>query len=244
MGIPYTPHTPGHQKALAILIIAFMPVSASLFAQQITLDSVTVYEQAYRSYLQQRWKAERAEFIVTTRKKWWYYLPSVGYSLRSPLVQVNTGILAQIDRDKLTMAARLESLDARYQVEFVETVQRIRVEYRKLVVRREQLERERQLLSYLRSIQAIHTEAATNPNPTMTPEQRIQSKHGFEVALSTFQAKAADWDVAVLDFFALCRYELPELQLIHVAQADCGLMDRQSPHPYLGMIDVVTIPKR
>lgn len=244
MPIQFTPHTPRWVKMLVMLIIAIMPINATLQAQSTTLDSCSVYEAAYRTFMQQRWKADRTEYIVTTRKKWWYYLPSMGWSLRSPHVVANTGVLAQIDRDKLTLAAKLESLDLRYQVEYVETVQRIRTEYRKLIVRQEQLDRDRKLLDHLRRIQAIHTEAATNPAPTMTPEQRIQSQYSYEVALSTYQQKVADWELLALDFFQLCRYNLPDVQLVAAAQPDCILIDRQWIEPDLNRIDVVSIPKR
>lgn len=241
IAISFTPRIPGPIYIVVMLTVAFMPISTTLPAQSITLDSLSVYEASYRSYMQQRWRAERTEFTVTTRKKWWYYLPSLGWSLKSPQVVANTGILAQIDRDKLTMRARLASLDARYELEFKETLQRIRHEYQKLLVQRTQMERSRRLLVCLRQIQAIHTEAATNPTPTMTPEQRINSQHGYELAVAQVQDQVTEWELAVLTFFELCRYELPDLPLVPVADAECILRSdwRQSTEP---LIEVASFP--
>lgn len=227
----FTPQTPHAVKITMWLTVLLLPWSTILLAQKtntsantINLDSVSIYEASYRLFMVQQWKANRSEFTVTTRKKWWYYLPSVGYSLRSPLVQMNTGVLTQIDRDKLTMAARLESIDARYQVEFTETLARIRIEYRKLLVRSEQIERERATLAKLRGIMAIHTDAFNAQ--TMPPEEHLRHAYNHENAINQFRAKESDLVLAALDFFALCRYQMPETRLIDVAQIDCPATER------------------
>lgn len=205
-------------KVIVTAALGIMPLSTTLQAQSITLDSLGTYEASYRTFMVQKWKADRKEFTITTRKKWWYYLPSPGWSFRSPSIGLNTGVIAQIDRDKLTLTARLEALDARYQVEYVETLARISREYRKLLVRAEQLDRERRLLAKLLAIQRINDEAFNRQQ--LSPQEHLQVSYEYERAVSELRRKESELTLAVLDFFSLCRFNLPTKQLIDIASSD------------------------
>ena len=222
IAIPFTPQTPDWRKAVGIFLIVFCTHCTSLFAQYsstVMLDSLPVYETSYRSYLQARWKAERKEFVQTTRKKWWYYLPTVGWSLRSPMIHANTGVLAEIDYQRTTTTARLESLDARYDVEYRETLGRIRTEYRKLQVQQQQVGREGTLLAHLYRIRLIHDEASRSQ--TMAPEEYQRNVYSHEKAISDYQQHVAQLELAILDFWQLCRYNLPDKPLVDVEQYGC-----------------------
>ncbi|RYC70012.1 hypothetical protein [Spirosoma sordidisoli] len=210
--------------------------------QQLTLDSIATYEESYRYYMQQRWKADRKEFTAVSRNKWWYYLPTAGYNLRSPLVHLNTGVLAQIDHDRVTRGARLESIDARYQVEFTETLGRIRAEHRKLQVRKDQLQRDRKLLDKLNRIRQIHDEA--HRSQTMTPEEYIRNVYQHEAAISLWEAKQADWEVALLEFWNLCRYQMPASRLVEIADADCPVVtDHDTAGTFTTVVTELPRPK-
>ncbi len=230
IAIPFTPHTPRPIYFVAGVLVAitmFCTIShAQPKPQHLVLDSLSNYEFSYQKFLQQKWKAERAEFVVTNRKKWWYYLPSVGFAFGGPTVSANTGVLAQIDRDRNVMASKLLSLDKRYQVEFVETLVRIRVDYQKLLVRYEQLERERKTLAKLRGIQAIHDEAFGCQ--TMSPEEHPRNSYQYETTINTFQDREAELRVALLEFQTLCRHNLPDKQLIPVETFDCIMEDEEA----------------
>ena len=152
-----------------------------------------------------RWVAERKEFVQTTRKKWWYYLPTIGYTLHAPSITANTGILAQIDYNRTQVCARLESMDARYQVEFVETLGKIRYEYQKLIVRYGQLELERLALKRLTGIARIHADAFNAQ--TMTPEESLRHAYEYDRAMNEFKNRGAELVLSVLEFHNLCRYQ-------------------------------------
>lgn len=230
IAITFTPHTPRPIYFVAGVLVAitmFCPISrAQPKPQHLLLDSLSTYEFSYQKFLQQKWKAERVEFVVTNRKKWWYYLPSVGFAFGGPTVSANTGVLAQIDRDRNVMAAKLLSLDKRYQVEFVETLVRIRVDYQKLLIRYEQLERERKTLAKLRGIQAIHDEAFGCQK--MSPEEHLRNSYQYETTINAFQNREAELRVALLEFQTLCRYNLPDKQLIPIEASDCIMEDEEA----------------
>ncbi len=82
----------------------------TLIFNEISLQELPKYEESLRIYHNRKFAAERKEFIETTRKKWWYYLPNIGLVLGMPTVSSNTGIIAQIDRDRQTKKAKLEAL--------------------------------------------------------------------------------------------------------------------------------------
>lgn len=216
---------------LAVCLTILLSVKSTILpAQLVKLDSLPIYEQSYRLFMQKKWTAERKEFVVVNKKKWWYYLPGVGYAFGLPTANLNTGLLAQIDRDRTLLAARLTSLDSRYQVEFVESLQRIRIEYRKLRVRSQQIERERQLLSKLHGIQLIHTDAFNNQ--TMTPEEHLRNSYQYERAVSDWRARESELLLSVLDFFALCRYDLPNTPLVELASDEgCPATEPRSIPP-------------
>lgn len=235
--ILFTPRTPRGQIATFAVAMYFVAQSAILQAQTTNLDSVQVYEASYRQYMLQKWTAERKEFTVVNKKKWWYWLPGVGLQFGLPSVNVNTGILAQIDRDRVVMSARLQSLDSRYQVEFVEQLAKIRVEHRKLLVRSEQLARERKLLDKLRGIQAIHNEAFNSQN--MAPEQHLQVSYQYEKAVSDWRNRESELVLSVLDFFALCRFEMPDTKLVELVTNE-GCQKREHQFPGITVSSVAT----
>ena len=239
-GILYTPRTPQYNKTLVTLTVVLSMFCTIAYSQGIVLDSCRVYEESYRCFVVKKWTADRREFVAVNRKKWWYYIPTFGVSLRSPLAHVNTGVLAEIDHSNVVNAARLASLDLRYQVEFVETIQRIQLEHHKLLIRRDQLERERLALGRLRSIQAIHAEAVVHQ--TMTPEQRLASQYGYELALSAFQAKESELLLSTLDFFALCRFDLPTMEMLNVADSNCIVIPGHEQKR--DSFEVATMPRR
>ena len=235
----FTPHTPHALFATIAITVYFVAQSTILQAQTTNLDSVQVYEQSYRQYLLQKWSAERKEFTIVNKKKWWYYLPSIGLQFGLPSVNVNTGVLVQIDRERVVMSARLQSLDSRYQVEFVESLARIRVEYRKLLVRAEQLVREKKLLDKLRGIQAIHNEAFNNQ--TQAPEEHLRNSYQYEKAVSDWRNREAELTLSVLDFFALCRFDMPDTKLTELTSDEgCQIRDTR----WAGVTVVSELPKR
>jgi hypothetical protein len=127
-------------------------------------------------------------------------------------------------------------MDARYQVEFVETLQRIRNEFEKLTIRKIQLERERKILDKLRGIQAIHNEAFNAQ--TMSPEEHLRHSYQYEKAISEFKKSESDLRLSTLDFFILCRYNLPDTQLIKLA-SDEGCEIRSSMWPGIVVISEI-----
>ncbi|WP_143092558.1 hypothetical protein [Arsenicibacter rosenii] len=203
------------------------------------LDSLSQYEESYRLFLVKKWQAERQEYIITTRKKWWYYLPSLGWALRGPSISANTGILAEIDYNRTVTSTRLESLDARYQVDFQETIGRIRSEYQKILIKQQQLERERVALAKLRAIQAIHNEAFKSQ--TMSPEEHLQHSYQYETTINNFKSKEAELFISILEFQNLCRYHLPDKELVPLEQSDCVTeTGRKGPQGW----ETVGYPKR
>ena len=131
----------------------------------------------------------------------------------------NTGTLAQIDRDRNVMAAKLLSLDQRYLVEFVESLARIRFEYRKLLVQYEQIERERQGLKRLYGIMAIHNEAFNSQK--MAPVDHLRETYSYEQAINQYKRRKSELLIQLLEFQNLCRYQLPDRLLVPMADNDC-----------------------
>ncbi|WP_428664396.1 hypothetical protein [Runella sp.] len=74
------------------------------------LQKLEKYEASLKEWHNRKFAADRKEFLETTKKKWWYYLPNVGITLGMPTISTNTGTLAQIDRDRQTKKAKLEAL--------------------------------------------------------------------------------------------------------------------------------------
>lgn len=131
IAILLTPHTPG--LIFFVLIALTLLSSHSTKAQDtLRLKELPVYEASLKQYYSRKWQVDQKEFTQINRKKWWYYLPSVGIQFGMPSVQFGTGTLAQIDRDKATSRAKLEAMEARARLEYNEALLQLRVMYRKL----------------------------------------------------------------------------------------------------------------
>lgn len=129
----YTPQTP---RLIFTAILATTLLSGfCTIAQQLTdLKKLTEYEESLRLYHNRKFAADRKEYLETTKKKWWYYLPNVGITLGMPTISTNTGTIAQIDRDRQLKKAKLEALQAQAEFQFREELLKLRYMYQLLEI--------------------------------------------------------------------------------------------------------------
>ncbi len=105
----FTPRPPRLVFA-TIMTITLLSGFCTMAQVNENLQKLEKYEASLKEWHNRKFAADRKEFLETTKKKWWYYLPNVGITLGMPTISTNTGTLAQIDRDRQTKKAKLEAL--------------------------------------------------------------------------------------------------------------------------------------
>ncbi|GAA4461955.1 hypothetical protein GCM10023189_38060 [Nibrella saemangeumensis] len=208
----FTPRTP---RPFFFLLLGVATLTYnSTNAQKVTdlsLQPIQIYENSLKNYYYQRWQAERKEFQITHQKGIWQYTPSIGLVFGLPSVNWNPYQLFQAKQDKRVLAAKLASIDDRYQVEYNETIMKLRADHKKIQIeaaRYKMLETE---FFHQQEIQSIHTEAYMAKD--ITPLQ-FKEKHTAQLnAQHAMQNKEIDMMLMIIELEKLARYEMPAQKL-------------------------------
>ncbi|WP_041341138.1 hypothetical protein [Runella slithyformis] len=188
----------------------------------INLQKLEKYEESLRIFHNRKFGADRKEFIETTKKKWWYYLPNVGFTFGMPTIGTNTGTLAQIDRDRQTKKAKLEALQAKAEFEYREELLQLRTKYKTLLLESQTIQELESLLGKKVAITSIYTEGF-NANK-ITPLEMLRE----EVAQETAKAQMKENERRLIKLFfeleAFAHYNYPaNEELIKFADMDCEM---------------------
>ena len=106
---------------------------------------------------------------------------------------------------------------------FNEMLGRIRAEYQKVVVRSDQLGREKKSLSRLAVIMAIHEEAYRTQ--ATAPEEFLRQTYSYENSVNALDRLTAELRIQVLEFEILCRHHLPARPLVPSDYYGCPMED-------------------
>ncbi|RAJ89864.1 hypothetical protein LX87_05659 [Larkinella arboricola] len=173
------------------------------------IQPLSVYETNLKRYYTTKWQADRKEFETVHKKKWWYYLPNVGWAFGLPTVTLGTSTLAQIDRDKTVMKAKLDGIDAKAHYEYNEALLELRTRYRLLTREREHDRLERQLTDPVEnSIMQIHTDAFTDQK--ITPLEHLQKKREHSRFKLQRHERRNELYHHWLELEQLARYQMPQ----------------------------------
>ncbi|MGM9508792.1 hypothetical protein ACS5NO_13740 [Larkinella sp. GY13] len=190
------------------------------------LQDILTYEASLKRYYSQKWQADRKEFQTVHKKKWWYYLPNVGWAFGLPTVTFGTSTLAQIDRDKVMMKGKLDGIDARAKYEYNEALLQLRTMHRIVVLEMEQFGYELQATKALESgIIKIHDD--TFNDEKMKPLEHLQKSLEHERFVLQLKEKNKALVQMWLELEQFARYQMPEESLEPVAGETVDLSSRQ-----------------
>lgn len=171
------------------------------------LREFSEYEKSLKSYYLKLWHAQREEFKDLNEKSFLYYAPSLGLQFGLPSVQFTTRDYANYKRDKMLLRSKLNSLDARLELEMNERLQGLEVEHHKIKLEYDKLAVYQGKLKYLRSLHEIKQECCRRRE--CTPEDCKKADlemYGYEE-----QEKLTELEIGIkiLDLEKLAKYKLP-----------------------------------
>lgn len=228
IAILFTPHTP---RPRIILMIAVMLVSLSstitkaqiIYSEAASLDTL---EASLKYWHNQKWQAERGELIEGKSKKWWYYLPSVGLQFGLPSIQFGTGTLAVIDRDKRLIAARLEGIDRKAQLDYNTELQQLRLGYQLVLIQA----RKEGMLKLIRAkekeIFQIQIEGYQKKG--ITPEEFKNEELKNLRAEQVLDNFSTDIQIQVLHLYQLAHWAQPSNPLWYDPTIECEVLTRDT----------------
>lgn len=196
--------------AFLSIFCCFLLKFSVLVAQKATkteLRDFSEYEKSLKSYYLKLWHAQREEFKDLNEKSFLYYAPSIGLQFGLPNIQFSTRDYANYKRDKMLLRSKLNSLDARLELEMNERLQALKVEYEKVNVEYDKLAVFQGKLKYLRSLHEIKQECCRRRE--CSPEDCKKADlemYGYEE-----QEKLTELEIGIkiLDLEKLAKYKLP-----------------------------------
>lgn len=225
IAIMCTPHTPRLVNITAMVIIAssiFCTISKSQEYNYITIPPEDTLAHSLKLYHNRLWMSEREEFLNLSKKKWWYYLPTVGLQFGLPSVQFGTGTLAVIDRDKISRNQKLKSIDLRRKTDFNDQLTALHSKYAILKIRAARIKTLKVIRDRKRELFDIYLESWSKKD--ITPEEfKIKELSFFEsdLAFDTYRDQVL---VEALELFAFCHlneeqkpvwFDIDECEVLH-----------------------------
>lgn len=200
----------------------------TLIFKEISLQELPKYEESLRIYHNRKFAAERKEFLETTRKKWWYYLPNIGFTFGMPTVNSNTGTLAQIDHDRQTKKAKLEALQAKAEFQYREELLQLRTKYQTLLLESQTIEEQTKLFNKKSGIASIYSEGFNAQK--ITPLEMLREDVAQETARIQFRDNERRLIKLFFDLEAFAHYNYPtDAELIKFVDMDCEMSERPIP---------------
>jgi len=213
MPILYTPRTPAWPKILLAAACLLAWTSAKC-QEALLLRPLADYEASLKAYHLKKWQVDRTELMDRQKKKWWYYLPTVGLQFGLPSVQFNTQTLEQWDRDKALTKARLAAIDARAELTYNQELLQLRTMYRKLEIELDAIGGENyQIMQRLHErIMMIHNDAFNDRK--MTPLEHLTKNIQYRQQLEGEKAQIRSLQLKVLELEELAKYGMVGNRLI------------------------------
>lgn len=240
MRIMYTPQTPQANKGILTILwlfSSFCTIFTGLKAQNNNLTEITPqmaqnqaittlkplkeYEESLWLYHNKKFGAEMKRYKEVTKKKWWYYLPNVGFTFGLPSVGFNTGIIAQIDRDRNIKRTELESIEAQSKLTYQNELLMLRTIYKIILVDMEALDENLRIWNKSIAISKIYIEGFNEQK--VTPLEMLKEDRVLEVERLRRNNESRQILTRIFRLEEFAHYNLPNNDLIKFDDSDCIL---------------------
>jgi hypothetical protein len=182
---------------------------------------VAPYSLSCKAYLNKQWTAERAEFVNVQRGKNWNLVPSVGLAFGLPSVSFNTGQIASYKQRQSETAAKLKSIDLRYNLMLNEQLNLITIEHNKLEIEQEKMS----IIAHENATKAqmwkIYQEAYLKKE--LKPLDFYAQKLAFEAAQNNYLLAIQQFKIGVLELEKLAHYNMPQEVIYYTDNPECPL---------------------
>lgn len=225
--ISSTPRTPRLKKIIFCMGLVISLICTKSLAQELRLEELPTLEEletSLKTYHNKLWLADRNEYLALKKKKWWYYLPSVGIQFGLPSVQFSTGTLAIIDRDKNIRAAKLKSIDLSRELEFNKQLQELRNKYRILEIHNQRISTLTLIKNKEHEIFKIYIEATVKKD--MTPEEFKLKELKYLREIDTFDNYQSTVEQEAHELLIFAHYGEQQVPLFFEVQ-DCEEFERE-----------------
>ena len=218
------PHTPPIRKkifsGLMILIILLSVINTKDVKCQ-ELPDLEELENSLSNYYLKKMSYELQEFKYKSKGKWTRYLPSIGVS---PILSSGSGIrfgpsmsysfteLFDIGNRKRAKKAKVESIIKRNELEYNEALQRLRIDYRKIEIRKESTETKETLLALERKKFEIYKDGFNKKK--VSPLQLYEAELAYMRFVGDFNLELEKIGVEVLEIMKRSRYNLENKKLL------------------------------
>lgn len=207
-------HPPHPPLKFFLLLLLLAVCGRSAKAQQL-LDYDT-YAVSLKSYLNKAWTAERTEYINIQKGKNWNLVPNVGFAFGLPSINLNTSAVASYKQRQAETAAKLKSIDLKYDLMLNEQLNNLRIEVEKAA------NENAKLLSYQAQVETrelmykIYKEAYSKKE--MKPIDYLREKLNYETFRADVDNKGRDYLVVVKNVEKLAHYNMPQEVIYYVGR--------------------------
>lgn len=203
----FTPRTPRSKKRLAVVVLLVLAWNLGIAQHSEQIQRLDVYEQSLRKYHAEKVKVELTEYKEMTKRKWWYYMPQLGFNLGLPSVNGGTSQIVQLDVQKQQNRARIAGIIANSVMEFRTDLLHLRQLYETALIIAEELNELLQIAKLQSTIFAVSEEA--NRQQQIKPVEYQQALLSYQQQRLAHEAKRRVYRLKIIEVENLARYRFP-----------------------------------
>lgn len=209
---PRTPHL--FNYFLHILVMCTLLLCLNRFSYAQDLESLDSLRSSLKEYYNRSWTADREQFIFSSRGEIWAKLPNVGIQFGLPSVQFGTKDIYNIKQSKREKKAALKSLDLKYRTVFNEAIQNLEIDYKKIQLKLEKLEFQKQSVELEEKIFSIYSEAFGKRE--LTPLEFLQKKKAYSDVLANYEIEKREIELQILELYKFARWRMKNEELAYL----------------------------
>lgn len=220
----FTPRTPSMGN-VAVWFISMM-LWANLGISQGNKHEIKAISDYQNSLLEHYGvKYDLANYSVKeVKKKWWYWLPNVGFTFGLPHVSLNTNQLAVFDKQNEERKLKQLEIHQDYKIQFNEGLAEIRRKYRLIELKQIELSQEIRKFIIIESIYKIEKSAFNKEGST--PLEKLKADLVFEESSNYLNMLERQIEIMILDLEIYSFYNIPN-QLFRESLDECILESKE-----------------
>ncbi|MCK8495859.1 hypothetical protein M0L20_28595 [Spirosoma sp. RP8] len=203
----FTPRTP-RPFFLLLALGAGLSIANLGKAQDVKLLPLSVYETSLVTFHAQKVKTACLEYQASTKKKWWYYLPTLGYSFGLPSVNGGTNQLIQLDQTRQQNWAKLEAITSQAQLDYRTELHQLRSLYQALEIEQATIADSYTTEQMEKRIFSISAEA--HDKKEIKPVEFHQAQLLYQRQVTGHEQQRRSYRLRIVELARFARYNFPE----------------------------------
>jgi hypothetical protein len=205
----YTPRTPRSKIiAFGLVLLVALPFLGISQKMKHEIKPITDYENSFMVHIGEKYDLANYR-VKEVKKKWWYWLPNIGFTFGLPHISFNSNQLAVFDKQNEERKLKQLELHEQFRIQYNEGLQVIRTKFRLIQIKEIEYREEIRKFYIIEEIHKIEMSAFDKEGST--PLEKLKADLVFTESNNYLNMLDREIEKMILDLEVYSFYDLPNL---------------------------------